>query len=71
MYVFFYTYFPLFRYVGRESNIWRLVWTPAPPKMLIPPVAVKSVLFPHYHGTQLAVGSSAGDKDVRFSRSIE
>ncbi|XP_077968120.1 uncharacterized protein LOC120326538 [Styela clava] len=47
---------------GRESSIWRLIWDPAPPKMLLPPVAIKAALFPQYHGSQMASGSVDGVK---------
>lgn len=61
------------RISGKESSMWRLLWDPAPPKMLIPPVAVKAALFPKYHGAQLASGAATGvglDLELQESLSV-
>nr|XP_006822240.1 PREDICTED: microtubule-associated protein 1B-like [Saccoglossus kowalevskii] len=57
-----------------NTDVSRLYWTPAPPKMDVPPAYVKSHLFPGYHGAALAeesvqaptIGEESGESEAEL-----
>ena len=46
----------------------RLYWTPAPPRMDVPPTNIKSHLFPRYHGAAM---NEEGDEATLMVESDE
>ncbi|XP_070553805.1 uncharacterized protein [Ptychodera flava] len=58
-----------------RTDISRLYWTPAPPKMDVPPAYVQSHLFPSYHGAALAqesekattIGEESGESEAELA----
>ena len=45
---------------------WRLMWNAVPPKMGLSTSAVKALVFPYYHGTQI-IENEVEEKEVKVS----
>ena len=52
-----------------KVSAWRLLWSTVPPKMALSTSAVKALVFPYYHGSQI-IEDEVTEKEVSLNSFI-